>query len=182
MKKLSVLILLIVLTISISLKADEVPMPFESTAIGAKVDAGVYGFGPFINYALNRNWHIGAQLGFYYDSGSDLANRKAATFWQLSPFVRAFLLRIQNINIYAGGSFTLLNAPRSGAGWNQSVGSDRDADEQSTIIGLEIGGMWYPFENLGVFSGIKFFEYNIDNSQLRLGLGMPFIGMEYYLK
>jgi len=135
-----------------------VPMPNESLAIGVVADGG---FGPFINYALNKDIHIGGQLGAFFDSEAEGLN------WQIAVHMRAFLLRIQNMNVFASAKFSVLGYA--------------DSDDSPTNLGVNIGGMWYPFENLGLFAGINVFAFDLQESAIGIGLGSPFIGMEFYL-
>ena len=101
----------------------------------------------------------------YYNTADE--DEGGGADWLIAVYARAFLLRIQNMNVFASGKFSV-------RGYSYS-------DDSPTDISLNVGGMWYPFENLGAFAGVKLLHFDINNSILGIGIGAPFIGIEYYL-
>lgn len=161
MKHLYSIILITIIAFSSMLYAEDsaIPMPNESVALGAIVgdDSGA-----FLNYAMTRDFHLGAQVGMFYNTVGD-----GGADWLIAVYARAFLLRIQNMNVFASGKFSV----RGFAG----------SDDSPTDLRANVGGMWYPFENLGVFAGVNVLYFDINESDFGIGIGAPFIGIEYYL-
>ena len=171
--KLMVAIVGILVCLNISFAQEKPKTPSEQLGLGIKVGDGA--FGGQGAFALTPNIHLGAGVGFYYDSGDDFENGQS--FLYFSPYFKMFLDPIKTLYPMLIASFdvTSLSITRKDV-----LNRDVTVTETNTGISVAVGGEWFPYSSVGVYGGFKFLTFNFDPSQLTVGLGYPFIGIEWF--
>lgn len=53
--------------------------------------------------------------------------------------------------------------------------------QTSTGLSISFGGEWFPYSSVGVFAGFRFFSFDFDPSRFVVGVGQPYIGVEWFL-
>jgi len=160
--------------------------PEESMSIGFQVTQGEFGYGPILNYAVNKDLHIGTQIGLFFDSGYEQKIQNGTqsvidgnSFFYLAPYAKYFFKNMKNFRPFVQGQYVIftiqdyLNATT----FNKSTTARSDGN----AFWINVGGTWYPFNNVGINAGMRFLDYNLDKSWMKIGLGNPFIGIEWYI-
>ena len=141
-------------------------VPVEEVSLGFEMNGGPAKYGPVINYAYSTNLHLGAQIGLEYNSEAD-----PSTLSAFRVYGQYYLSNIRNMRPFIRGNFIIADKGALG----KAVGFG------FTGLTVEVGGAWFPFNNLGIYGGINFLSFNADNSAFGAGLGAPFMGIQFYL-
>jgi len=132
-------------------------------------------FGPVINYAIDKDFHIGTRLGFAYvgeyKPQDNSEAEKSYTKFSFAPYGRYFFKNIRNMRPFIKGELEIAS----------DINGETKKVEGTTNLNFSAGGAWYPFNNVGVYGGVRFFNYNIDDGFMMLGIGEPYLGIEWYL-
>lgn len=155
------------------------PLPKEKVGLGAKVDRQNIG-GSFA-YSIQENVHIGAGLGISYITGFTQNGVKTDGGVQLliNPFFRYIFENVGNMFPYAELNFSFSEIPN--AANVAMVGAGEQASASKSKVNIELGGMWFPFPSVSIRGGINVINFDIDTSQLGLGIGYPFIGIDWWM-
>ncbi len=187
MKSLISILLLSMLMFSSSFAQSKKIVPENDFSIGIEMNTADLNhtrkisaaFGPTINYAIDKDFHVGTRLGFAFISGyeksatnSDVDGYTKFTF---APYGRYFFKSIRNMRPFIKGEFELTSDLLSSG----STGETKT--ESTTNLNLSAGGAWYPFNNVGVYAGVRFFNFNIDDKFWMAGIGNTYLGIEWYL-
>ena len=179
MKKLIGFLAVLFLTTYI---ASSQAFPEKAASIGFQLTQGEYGYGPVLNYAVNTDMHIGTQLGLYYDTGYQNKGGfdviKSNFFFYLAPYVKYYFQNIKNFRPFVQGQLAIYTIQDY---INGTAHSSSTGNYSGSSLWINVGGTWFPFNNLGVNAGIRFVDYNFDYSWMKIGLGNPFIGIDWYL-
>lgn len=126
--------------------------------LGVGVNTGWYGSGGQVQYAINHDLHVGAQVGFRISDGTDI------TF---APYAKYFLGG-STVRPYAIGQFAISS---------RSVGNT-----STTGINLGGGAQYWISEKFGVFGQISVLELPISPSgqDVSFGILTPSIGLELF--
>lgn len=156
--------------------------PEEAVSIGFQVTQGEFGYGPILNYAVNKDIHFGTQIGLYYDSGYENKGGfdviKSNFFFYLAPYVKYYFQNMKNFRPFVQGQFAIYTIQDF---INGSPVSSPTGRYDGNSFWINVGGTWFPFNNVGINAGMRFFDFNLDKSWMRVGLGNPFIGIEWYI-
>ncbi len=158
--------------------------PEKTMSIGFQVTQGEFAYGPNINYAYNQNIHVGMQLGLYYDTGyknNSIDVIKSNFFFYFAPYVRYYLQNIKNFRPFVQGQFGIYTV-ESKVNSTPVPQNSPTARYDGNNIWINVGGSWFPFNNLSVNAGMRFIDYNLEKSWIRAGLGNPFIGIDWYIQ
>ena len=132
-------------------------------------------FGPVINYAIDKDFHIGTRLGFAYvgeyKPSASGKTQEPYSKYSFAPYGRYFFENIRNMRPFIKGELEIAS----------DINSITKKISSTTNLNFSAGGAWYPFNNVGVYGGVRFFNYNIDDSIWMLGIGEPYLGIEWYL-
>lgn len=172
----------LVLLFSTTYFAQSQAFPEKAASIGFQITQGEFGYGPVLNYAASSNLHIGTQLGLYYDNGYQNNNVdviKSNFFFYLAPYAKYYFSNIKNFRPFIQGQIAIFTIQDYLNATPQSQGSTNNSS--GNALWINVGGSWFPFNNLGVNAGIRFIDFNFDHSWLKMGLGNPFIGIDWYL-
>ena len=178
MKKLFILIFSVcfMAAFSLSLAEDDSENRVPNRQFGAGVWVnGSNNYGAMIAYALSPNLHLGAGVALAYDTGYDdagdgLPDVDGGTILVLNPFVRYYFSNIGNFFPFINGNLAISSVPSVVS----SIYQDR------TDLNVDLGGSWFPYNTLSVSGGIRFVNFNIDNSQAIIGIGQPFMCLEFW--
>jgi len=156
--------------------------PEESMSIGFQVTQGEFGYGPILNYAVNKDLHIGTQIGLYFDSGYENKGGfeviKSNFFFYLAPYAKYYFKNMKNFRPFVQGQFAIFTIQDY---LNSTPITSSTGRSDGNAFWINVGGTWYPFNNVGINAGMRFLDYNLDKSWMKIGLGNPFIGIEWYI-
>jgi len=179
MKKLLILLAILPFMVNTSFSQS---YPEEAMSIGFQVTQGEYGYGPIVNYAISKDLHIGTQIGLYYDTGYEnkggIEVLKSNFFFYLAPYAKYYFKNIKNFRPFIQGQFAIFTVEDK---VNGSPVSSTTGRYDGNSLWINVGGTWYPFNNVGINAGMRFLDFNLDKSWMRAGLGNPFIGIEWYI-
>lgn len=146
---------------------------------GTPLVSGDLLLGGHIFFTVTPNIHIGSQVGFVYDGGTDIL--AAATYLVFAPYMKYYFDRIKSLTPFAIVLFNVSSVPERR--FNQITGKEEVKTATNTSLQIQLGGQWYPTKskNIAIFGGMQFFQYNIDPSRIVIGLGNPFLGVEWIL-
>lgn len=147
---------------------------------GTPLVSGDLLLGGHIFFTVTPNIHIGSQVGFVYDGGTNIL--AAATYLVFAPYMKYYLDRIKSLTPFAMVLFNVSSVPERR--FNQITGKEEVKTATNTSLQIQLGGQWYPNPNkktVAIFGGMQFFQYNIDPSRIVVGLGNPFLGIEWIL-
>lgn len=147
---------------------------------GTPLVAGDLLLGGHIFFTVTPEIHIGSQVGFVYDGGTNIL--AAATYLVFSPYMKYYLDRIKSLTPFGMIQFNVSSVPERR--FNQITGKEEVKTATNTSLQILVGGQWYPnpkTRSVAIFGGMQFFQYNIDPSRIVVGLGNPFLGIEWIL-
>lgn len=167
-------------------------------SIGLGVTAGASSInGPMLGghvvVPLQKNLHVGAQVGLSLESTAGIAGgrgRTNSTSLLFSPYTKLFfplepVMKNSMSPFLIGG----LSVERSGSSY--SFGEDEDdfgvnygvETNSSTSTSLYVGGGAEFFVNrsVGIYGYVGLFEIDLDDGKRRLGLLGPRVGIEWFL-
>ena len=180
MKKLLILLAILPFMVNTSFSQS---YPEESMSIGFQVTQGEFGYGPIVNYAMTKDLHIGSQIGLYYDTGFDNKSGIEALgsnfFFYFAPYAKYYFKNMKNFRPFVQGQFGIFTVEDKVNG--TPVTSSSTGRYDGVSVWINVGGTWYPFNNVGINAGMRFLDFNTDKSWMRVGLGNPFIGVEWYI-
>lgn len=156
------------------------PLPKEKIGLGAKVDRQNIG-GSFA-YSIQENVHIGAGLGISYITGytpTGSAEIDGGIQLLLNPFFRYIFENVGNMFPYAELNFAFSEIPNAANTSVIAAGTQKSASKSR--VNIELGGMWFPFPSVSIRGGINVINFDIDTSQLGIGVGYPFIGIDWWM-
>lgn len=185
MKKI---LILVALLFSSNLVLAQGNLPVDDFSVGTEIIAGQNSYGVIGNYALKQNMHIGLQLGMFYDGGYEGSNGQTAdgsTLIYLGGYFKYYFQNIRNMMPFVRVGAQIVTEE------NRNVTLSRASPGPSgAVVGrfsdhtdfyIAAGGTWFPFNNLAIHTGVRFFEFNTSISNIKVGLGNPFIGVDFYL-
>ncbi len=152
--------------------------PKERIGLGIHV-TGSQSFGGVIAYAINTNVHIGTQIGFKYDGGSDLED--AETYFLFAPYARYFFDNILSFRPFIQGSFYVVTRPEMKKGEGSSATTFKKIAVSTESLVISVGGQWFPYKSVGILGGFRVLSYTISPSRFQGGLMEPFVGIEWFL-
>lgn len=146
---------------------------------GTPLVSGDLLLGGHLFFTVTPEIHIGSQIGFVYDGGTNIL--AAATYLVFAPYMKYYLDRIKFLTPFAMVLFNVSSVPERR--FNQITGKEEVKTATNTSLQIQLGGQWYPTKskNIAVFGGMQFFQYNIDPSRIVVGLGNPFLGIEWII-
>lgn len=152
-----------------------IKFPEKKMAIGAVV--GQQSNGGTFSFALSQQFHLGAAVGFVWDSNTE--NLDAQTYFVFAPYGRYFLTTMKHFNFFGQLNFNVVS--QSVSYWDQFAGETKTRTESNQSFSIYFGGEWFPYSSIGVIGGIKFIDFHLDPSRFIVGIGQPFVGIEWWL-
>lgn len=128
------------------------------SGLGVGVSTGWFGSGGQVQYAINHDLHVGAQVGFSISDGTDI------TF---APYAKYFLGG-SSFRPYAIGQF--------------AISSRSTGNTSTTGVNLGGGAQYWISEKFGVYGQISVLELPISPSgqDVAFGILTPSIGLELF--
>ena len=128
------------------------------SGLGVGVNTGWYGSGGQVQYAINHDLHVGAQVGFRISDGTDI------TF---APYAKYFLGG-STVRPYAIGQF--------------AISSNSTSNTSSTGITLGGGAQYWISDHFGVFGQIAVLDLPFSPKEKKIAFGIltPSIGLELF--
>ncbi len=152
-------------------------VPNQSWGIGAELQTSDI-FGGTLAYAINPDMHIGLNFGFIFDGGSEGSG--SSTYLSFGPYFKFFLpeMRIRSFYPFIKAQFLVSTESVSYKDpFTQTT--KRRTETETKLIGY-FGSEWFPISSLGIYGGIRAIELNLDPFSIRLGIGYPTIGIEWF--
>lgn len=136
-------------------------------------------FGGTLAYAINPDMHIGLNFGLLFDGGSEGSG--SSTFLTFGPYFKYFLseMRMRSFYPFIKAQF-LVSTESISYKDPYTQKTKRTTNTETKLIGF-FGSEWFPVSSLGIYGGIRVIELNIDPIQIKLGVGYPTIGIEWFL-
>lgn len=159
-------------------KTEDDKLPFEQLGFGTTLGSfGNYGF--LGVYALDKNIHIGAKVGFYYDGGYTQGGYevKSQSFLTFAPYVKYYFEKVKYAYPFLQASFAAETFKRNVI----KNGVIEQEDATATNLNLYGGADWYPYKGVGVTAAIRVIQFNLDPAQFIGGLGDAYIGITFFL-
>jgi hypothetical protein len=167
-------------TVAQAQEGEQSPLPKEKVGLGVKVDRQNIG-GSFA-YALQPNVHIGAGLGLSFITGykpEQGPEIDGGIQLMLNPFFRYIFQNVGNMFPYAEVNFSFSEIPSAANVAAITTGAQGSASK--SYANVELGGMWFPFPSVSIRGGVNVINFDIDTSQLGIGIGYPFIGIDWWM-
>lgn len=177
----SIFVALIALT-SVAQAEEETKSPLPKDKVGLGVKVNNMNIGGSFAYALQPNFHIGAGVGFSYITGYEVSEGvdiDGGVQMMLSPYFRYIFENIGNLFPYGELNFTFSEIPSAANAAMVDAGTQKSASK--SYVNIELGGMWFPFPSVSIRGGVNLINFDIDTSQLGIGIGYPFIGIDWWL-
>ena len=125
-------------------------------------------------FAINKDYHLGANIGFYVDGGS---GKTMNSFFMFAPYIKYFMMNIKNFNVFAKAQFSLLTTPRKVV---SNFGGEEFTAKTNTAFALGGGAEWFPYRSVGVYGGINIIQVNFDPTRVLGGLANTYVGIEWF--
>jgi len=157
-------------------------LPVDAFSVGTEVYSGMPTYGVVGNYAISANTHLGVKFGMLFDTGFESANGQeedGATFMQFGAYFKYYFSNIRNMMPFVRVGADIISEEIRHQTLTGNGAGSRLSDH--TNLYVECGGSWFPFNNLALHGGIRFFDYNTSKANMKVGLGSPFLGLDFYL-
>ncbi|MFP4529450.1 MAG: hypothetical protein ACLFQX_12960 [Candidatus Kapaibacterium sp.] len=177
LKKILPLLVLFVGLATANLSAQDASsrVPVERFGLGAAIGQG--SFGPVFAYALQPNFHIGAQFSFFFDGGTDKQDSKS--YLSFAPYGKYLFEPIKSFHPYIQGAFELTSLPEA-----YFDPADQSQTKYETVtktaLTFYVGGEWFPYSSVGVYAGVQVLDFQLDPMRVIGGIGRVNMGIEWF--
>ncbi|MGB9770738.1 MAG: hypothetical protein ACPLX7_02030 [Candidatus Kapaibacteriota bacterium] len=179
MKKLFAFFVMIFFLSLVSLYSQEarVKVPSQIWGVGVQLETSDI-FGGTLAYALDPDMHIGLNFGLLFDGGSEGSG--SSTYLTFGPYFKYFLPQMRMRSFYPFIKAQFLVSTESVSYKDPfTQKTKRTTNTETKLLGV-FGSEWFPISSLGIYGGIRVIELNLDPLQIKLGVGYPMIGIEWF--
>lgn len=170
----SVLFALILIGISVTATAQEKKYPNEVFGLGGSI-GGYGGVGAIGAYAINQDFHLGANFGFFFQT----ADGESQTFLNFAPFGKLYLCEpMRSLRPWGMASFGVSTRTES---YKTQFQEDATRTVTSTGIQAALGGDWQPVSSVTVFAGVNVIGLDFDPTIFSIGVSSTFLGIIFWL-
>jgi len=175
-----IITLFVLLLIPFLSSAQDSKFPSEEMSLGFMVQSGSESFGILAGYAFTPDLQVGLGLGAAFDTGDDKETQSfdGGLSLYLEPYARMYFEPSRNFRPFIMGSVAISSVPTLIAGTGLA---SKTVNEDKTKIYISVGGEWYPYKSVAVGGGIRFFNFITDESRMIIGLGSPFLMINWFL-
>lgn len=155
---------IVVLLATFSFNAAQAQSPSEQLGVGI---TGGNMIGGHVAYALTPAVHIGTQFGFIIDSRNDNSSNQLA----FAPYGKFILAGTPQFKPFGMVGLGVRSVPAT-------FGSD---NVTTTSLFFNAGAEYFINRNFGVYGMFTFIDIGFgDNSYTTIGLGSPYVGVEWF--
>lgn len=170
--------IMILFVISPVLAQEKANVPEEQLGFGMELNndnwIGLHGI-----YALSQDMHIGAHFGFMFDGGTSII--ASTTNLLLAPYFRMYLPKIaKSLRPFGELRFVLNTGTKSVANPNDPNNQNTQSFTE-TAVKINLGGEWFPYPSVGVYGAFQFFDFGLDPTRIKIGLGTICLGIEWFM-
>ena len=139
--------------------------------VGGEATMGGHGFFYFDNQML-----IGTHFGFTFDAGTD--KEPSTTSILFAPYFNYYFMRLTNTLWLFGQACFQINTG-SHSEYDPNRAEYVATTSTSTALNVNTGAEWRITKSTSIFGGFKFLHFNLDPSRFIVGLGGPFLGVNW---
>ncbi len=150
----------------------------EQLGFGVEVGTSNW-FGGHGVYALNQDMHLGVNLGFMFDGGTDL--EPSTTNLLFAPYFRYFLPKLAKSLKPFGEATFLIN---TGSEYEVNPNDPNTKTTHSfteTALRISVGAYWFPYSSVGIYGGFRFLNLGLDPMRIKVGIGQAFMGIDWWM-